>query len=35
MHPGQKDRYSRQVLFSPIGEEGQEKIRNASVCIVG
>ncbi|MFL6463738.1 MAG: ThiF family adenylyltransferase [Bryobacteraceae bacterium] len=35
MHPGQKDRYSRQVLFSPIGEKGQEKIRNASVCVVG
>jgi molybdopterin-synthase adenylyltransferase len=35
MNPGSKDRYSRQVLFSPIGEKGQEKIRNASVCIVG
>ncbi|MFL6466136.1 MAG: ThiF family adenylyltransferase [Bryobacteraceae bacterium] len=35
MNPGPKDRYSRQVLFPPIGEKGQEKIRNASVCIVG
>lgn len=28
-------RYSRQVLFAGIGKEGQEKIRSASVCIVG
>ncbi|MBV9679438.1 MAG: ThiF family adenylyltransferase [Acidobacteriaceae bacterium] len=35
MHPGQNERYSRQVLFGSIGEEGQKKIRSASVCIVG
>ena len=29
------DRYSRQILFGPIGAEGQQRIRNASVCIVG
>ncbi len=29
------DRYSRQVLFAPIGVEGQEKIRRATVAIVG
>jgi adenylyltransferase/sulfurtransferase len=29
------DRYSRQVLFPGIGEAGQRKIRNASICVVG
>jgi sulfur carrier protein ThiS adenylyltransferase len=29
------DRYSRQELFSPIGKEGQAKIREKSVLIVG
>lgn len=28
-------RYSRQMLFSPIGEEGQQKINRSSVLIVG
>ncbi|MEH6891005.1 thiazole biosynthesis adenylyltransferase ThiF [Bacillus sp. JJ864] len=28
-------RYSRQVLFSPIGEEGQNKIREKHVLIIG
>lgn len=35
MAADQKERYSRQILFSPIGEEGQERIRKARVCIVG
>ncbi|MGH9653142.1 MAG: ThiF family adenylyltransferase, partial [Bryobacteraceae bacterium] len=35
MAPEEKQRYSRQILFPPIGESGQEKIRNATVCIVG
>jgi adenylyltransferase/sulfurtransferase len=35
MQEGQNDRYSRQILFPPIGEGGQQKIRSASVCIVG
>lgn len=30
-----KDRYSRQTLFSPIGEEGQRKISEATVLIIG
>jgi sulfur carrier protein ThiS adenylyltransferase len=29
------DRYSRQELFSPIGREGQDRIREKSVLIVG
>ncbi len=29
------DRYSRQILFSGIGQEGQDKIRNARVVLVG
>jgi len=29
------ERYSRQIALSEIGYEGQLKIRNASVCIVG
>ena len=28
-------RYSRQVLFPPIGERGQEQIRAATVCVIG
>jgi adenylyltransferase/sulfurtransferase len=35
MMPGDEERYSRQILFAPIGREGQEKIRQAEVCIVG
>lgn len=29
------DRYSRQILFSPIGREGQELLQSSSVTIVG
>src|SRR6478735_6988339 len=29
------DRYSRQILFSPIGIEGQDKIRSKNVLIIG
>jgi molybdopterin/thiamine biosynthesis adenylyltransferase len=32
---GRDDRYSRQVLFPGIGEEGQKRLRNARVAIVG
>jgi adenylyltransferase/sulfurtransferase len=35
MVPGEKERYSRQVLFPGIGEAGQSKIQGSSVCIVG
>ena len=35
-HPSETDvRYSRQVLFSPIGEAGQKKLAGARVAIVG
>lgn len=30
-----KDRYSRQTLFSPIGDGGQEKISKSTVLIIG
>jgi molybdopterin/thiamine biosynthesis adenylyltransferase len=29
------ERYSRQILFAPIGPEGQERIRRAKVAVVG
>lgn len=29
------DRYSRQILFAPIGVSGQAKIRNATVAVIG
>lgn len=29
------DRYSRQILFVPIGPQGQERIRKAKVAVVG
>ncbi|MHA6484148.1 ThiF family adenylyltransferase [Paenibacillus sp. strain BS8-2] len=29
------ERYSRQILFAPIGEAGQQKLKDSSVCIVG
>jgi len=35
MTPAEKERYSRQIAFRGIGETGQNKIRNASVCVVG
>lgn len=35
MSPGEGERYSRQILFNGIGEAGQRKIREASVCVVG
>jgi molybdopterin/thiamine biosynthesis adenylyltransferase len=35
MLPGEKDRYSRQVLFAGIGEAGQQRIQSAAVCVVG
>ncbi|MGO9434809.1 MAG: ThiF family adenylyltransferase, partial [Terracidiphilus sp.] len=30
-----KERYSRQVLFQPIGEEGQQKLAKARISLVG
>jgi molybdopterin-synthase adenylyltransferase len=29
------DRYSRQILFAPIGREGQEKLRQRKIVIIG
>jgi adenylyltransferase/sulfurtransferase len=29
------ERYSRQMLFAPIGEEGQRKLKDSAVCIIG
>jgi molybdopterin/thiamine biosynthesis adenylyltransferase len=34
MHPAES-RYSRQIRFAPLGEEGQRKIRAAHVAIIG
>ena len=30
-----RERYSRQILFGPIGEAGQERLRQSSAVIVG
>lgn len=30
-----RERYSRQILFGPIGEQGQERLRQSSVTIIG
>lgn len=35
MHTNERLRYSRQILFPPIGETGQEKLLAAHVAIVG
>jgi molybdopterin-synthase adenylyltransferase len=35
MDPGQRERYSRQILFHGIGEAGQEKLLAASAVLVG
>ena len=35
MKQQEQDRYSRQTLFAPIGEAGQERISSARLCIVG
>jgi len=35
MKPGPDERYSRQQLFAPIGMEGQEKLAQARVAVVG
>ncbi|MEK3659932.1 ThiF family adenylyltransferase [Paenibacillus sp. FSL F4-0236] len=32
---GREDRYSRQVRFAPFGEEGQERLAQSSVLVVG
>lgn len=35
MPAGDNERYSRQILFQPIGANGQRKIRDATITIVG
>ncbi len=35
MQPGEQDRYSRQILFAPIGRAGQERIGTSTVAVVG
>src|SRR5690348_15063024 len=35
MTSGDRERYSRQILFPQIGEAGQERLLRASVVIVG
>ncbi len=35
MSPEQRERYSRQIRFDPIGEGGQDRICQARICIVG
>lgn len=35
MDPKTRERYSRQILFAEIGEEGQERLRASSAAIVG
>jgi adenylyltransferase/sulfurtransferase len=35
MKPGLEERYSRQVLFAGIGAEGQQRLQEARVAIVG
>ena len=35
MNPDQLDRYARQIRLSQIGEQGQQKILDSSVLIIG
>ena len=35
MTPEERERYSRQILFSPIGEAGQHKLLASQVAIIG
>src|SRR6202035_1369647 len=35
MDPKSYERYSRQILFGEIGEQGQERLRQSSAVIVG
>src|ERR1700720_1358443 len=35
MKPDQREKYSRQILFAGIGEEGQEKLLASSAVLVG
>jgi molybdopterin/thiamine biosynthesis adenylyltransferase len=35
MTPGERERYSRQIQFAPIGEEGQRRFLDARVVVAG
>lgn len=35
MNEAQRERYSRQILFPGIGEEGQQRLRESAVAVVG
>lgn len=35
MNPGQREKYSRQILFAGLGEAGQEKLLASSAVLVG
>ena len=35
MEPQFEERYSRQMLFAPLGEQGQRKLRASRVAIIG
>src|SRR6202047_1254963 len=35
MTPGERERYSRQIQFAPIGEAGQRRLLDARVVIAG
>lgn len=35
MDPSERERYSRQILFPPLGEAGQQRIRDSAAAIVG
>jgi adenylyltransferase/sulfurtransferase len=35
MNPADREKYSRQILFPPIGEQGQEKLLRSRAVIVG
>ena len=35
MEPGERDKYSRQILFAGIGEAGQETLLHSSAAVVG
>ncbi len=35
MNPEELARYHRQIIFAPVGEEGQQRLRAATAVVVG